>query len=104
MTAIETAAAILGWLGNILVCMLNLPQMIQTVKTRSTKDLNIWTYIILTVVLLSLFVYGILIGEYPIIIGNIISFVIMSPILVLKATEKRREREDVVESEIDKIY
>ena len=91
MTAVEITALILGWIGNILVILLNFPQMIQTVKTKSTKDLNIWTYVLLSVVLISLFIYGILIRQYPIIFGNIISFIIMSPILILKATERRRE-------------
>lgn len=91
MTKIEIVTIIIGWIGNIVIISINIPQAYKTIRTRSTKDISLLSNILLAFVLLDLFVYGILIHQYPIIIGNIISFFIMLPILILKATEKRRE-------------
>lgn len=61
-----------------------LPQAIKTIKTRHTKDLSLGMYILMTSGLFCWFIYGILLGDLPLIFANGISCLLTSIILVIK--------------------
>ena len=61
-----------------------LPQAIKTIKTRHTKDISLWTYLILAVGLALWFIYGLLITDWPIILANGVTLLFVGTIFLLK--------------------
>lgn len=65
-----------------------LPQAIQVIKTKHTKDLSLAMYLIFTLGVFLWLVYGILVSDLPIIIANSITIIFASTILVMKLKYK----------------
>jgi MtN3 and saliva related transmembrane protein len=65
-----------------------LPQFIKTFKTKQTKDISLWMYIILITGIILWLIYGIYKNDWPIIIANIITLTLVVPILILKIIYK----------------
>jgi MtN3 and saliva related transmembrane protein len=65
-----------------------LPQVIKTLKTKQTKDISLWMYIIFTTGVFLWLVYGFLIKDIPLIIANAITFAFAGIILILKISAK----------------
>lgn len=61
-----------------------LPQVIKSWKTKSTKDVALGMYLTLTTGILLWLVYGLLIGNIPIILANGVTFILALSILILK--------------------
>ena len=74
---------ILGLVAAICTTISFLPQAIKTIKTKQTKDLSLGMYLVLTTGILLWIVYGILIGDLPIILANGITFIFTATILFL---------------------
>lgn len=75
--AIGMAAAIIGTLGWM-------PQAIKTIKTRDTSGLSLGTNLMLLTTVILWFVYGVAIGSWPLMLGNIITVILVGTIVVLK--------------------
>jgi MtN3 and saliva related transmembrane protein len=75
---------ILGYVAGILVVGSLLPQTIKSWKTRSTKDLSLWRYIIYIVGLILWVTYAVLINNGPVAVMNSIGLVLALSILYLK--------------------
>ncbi len=75
---------IIGAIGATLTTSSLLPQTIKLYKTKSAKDLSLWTYVVLAVGTLLWVIYGVLLKQPPIYIANIICFLLASIILFLK--------------------
>ena len=60
------------------------PQLIKVWKTRSTHDVSFWTFGILWGGIFLWFVYGLLIGDVPMIAANGLSLVLIGCILSFK--------------------
>ncbi len=75
--AIGMAAAIIGTLGWM-------PQAIKTIKTRDTSGLSLGTNLMLLTTVILWFIYGVAIGSWPLMLGNIITVVLVGTIVVLK--------------------
>ncbi len=65
-----------------------LPQAIKTIKSKQTKDLSFGMYLAFTTGVFLWLIYGILIGDAPVIIANSITFILTITILVLKIIYK----------------
>ena len=79
------------WLGLVAaICTTTsfLPQAIRIIRTRHTKDLSLWMYLILTIGSFLWFTYGILLNDIPLIAANGITFLLTATILVLKLKYK----------------
>jgi len=79
------------WLGLVAaVCTTSsfLPQAIKIIRTRHTKDLSLWMYLILTIGSFLWFTYGILLHDIPLIMANGITFLLTATILILKIKYK----------------
>ncbi len=76
--------AILGYIAGILVVGSLLPQFIKSWRTRSTKDISLWRYIIYSVGLILWIIYAILIQSGPVAVTNSIGLILASGILYLK--------------------
>ncbi len=74
----------IGSLAAALTTISYLPQVARTLRTRETKDISLWMYVILSAGLCLWFIYGILLNELPIIIANGVTFVLSLTILALK--------------------
>jgi MtN3 and saliva related transmembrane protein len=67
-----------------------IPQALKTLKTRETKDISLWMYVFFSIGLILWEVYGIIIMEWPIILANGVTFMLVLPILVLKILNKEK--------------
>lgn len=65
-----------------------LPQAIQIIKTKNTKDLSLAMYLLFTVGVFLWLVYGVMISDAPVIIANAITFLFTSTILMMKIKYK----------------
>lgn len=79
---------ILGLLACALTTGAFVPQIVKTIKTKDTKDISLWMYIIYLVGVLVWFVYGYMIGETAILVGNTFSFLFGAIMLVMKLKYK----------------
>lgn len=93
MNRLELAILIIGWVANIVIVVTNFPQAIKTIRTRSVKDLSLPTYITLTIGLTLWVVYGGLMLQWSIVIGNIISLGFVIPILIIKIIDVKKQSE-----------
>ena len=75
---------IIGFAAGICSTIAFLPQAIKTWKTKHTKDLSIGLFALITTGTFLWLVYGILINSMPIILANIITFILASAILIFK--------------------
>ncbi|MFH1665425.1 MAG: SemiSWEET transporter [Candidatus Omnitrophota bacterium] len=82
---------LIGVVAGLCTTVSFLPQILKIVKTGQTRDISLWMYIILTSGILLWFVYGILIGEFPIIMSNCLSFVLCLYIVIRKFRNRRVE-------------
>jgi len=61
-----------------------LPQVIKVYKTKSTKDISIWMFLIFNLGVFLWLIYGILIKNYALIFANTITLILSLSILVAK--------------------
>ena len=61
-----------------------LPQAIKVYKSRSTKDISLYMFLIFTIGVLSWLIYGIIINDLPIILANAVTLVLSFFILLYK--------------------
>ena len=80
---------ILGYIAAFLTTAAFLPQTIKTIKSRDTASISLAMYVMFTTGIVLWLGYAILIESMPMIIANIITFVLSATILVLKLSEKK---------------
>ena len=61
-----------------------LPQVIKAWKTKSTSDISIGMFILLTTGVVLWIVYGAAIGDIPLVAANVATLILVATILVLK--------------------
>ncbi|HWD27578.1 MAG TPA: SemiSWEET transporter [Rhizomicrobium sp.] len=61
-----------------------IPQVLQTWRSRSTKDLSLPMFSIFTAGVLLWLIYGLLVADLPIIAANLVTLVLSSTILYFK--------------------
>ena len=67
-----------------------LPQAIKTIKTKKAGDLSLSMYIIITIGVILWIIYGILIKDLPLIVANIITFILTATVLISKIKHDKR--------------
>ena len=80
-TAIGLTAALLTTIAFV-------PQAIKALKTKQTKDISLIMYILFTAGVLCWLVYGIMLGELPIILANSVTLIFAAMVLILKIRYK----------------
>lgn len=60
-----------GLVAGTLTSIAAIPQVIKTLKTRHVRDISIWQPLLLAFGVALWMVYGILIGDFPLIVANI---------------------------------
>lgn len=75
---------LLGLLAGVLTTVAFIPQVIKTWRTHATHDISLATFAIFTAGVLTWLVYGLLVGDWPIIIANAVTFVLAATIVYFK--------------------
>jgi MtN3 and saliva related transmembrane protein len=75
---------LLGLMAGTCTTLSFLPQLIKTWKTRSTHDISIGMYLLLSIGLFLWALYGVYINSLPIIVTNVVTLVFSCTVLVLK--------------------
>lgn len=75
---------LIGIIAGVLTTISFIPQLVKILRTREAKDVSLYMYVILTTGIVLWLIYGFLIKEFPIILANIISFILCSIIIAAK--------------------
>ena len=78
----------LGLIAAALTSLAGFPQLIKSIKTKSTKDISLGMFVALVVGIVFWLVYGFAVKDVPIIAANLVALVINLSILVLKLKYK----------------
>ncbi len=74
----------LGFAAATLTTLCWLPQAVQTIPTRDTRAISLWTQAMFASGIVLWLVYGLLIASWPLISANAISLCLVSVILAMK--------------------
>lgn len=75
------------WIGLLAACCTTFayaPQAIKTWRTRSTGDISLSMFSLMVAGVLLWLIYGLLIGDLPLIVANLVTLSLAGTILVLK--------------------
>ena len=75
---------VIGSLAALLSTIAMAPQVVKVHKTKNTRDLSLMTFVVLSCAIFLWFIYGLLIGALPIIIGNALGFISTVYIVMMK--------------------
>jgi MtN3 and saliva related transmembrane protein len=75
---------ILGLVAGVLTTLSFLPQVIKAWKSRSTRDISLGMFATFCTGVSLWVVYGFLVGDLPVIVANVVTFLLAATILVLK--------------------
>lgn len=75
------------WAGYVAAAMTTLafvPQALKTIRTRDTRSISLGMYVVFTVGIGFWLLYGIALNSMPMILSNIVTFLLSGTILALK--------------------
>ena len=78
----------IGFLAAFCTTVAFFPQAVKVWKTKSTRDISLYMFVIFTVGVISWLIYGITISDLPIILANAITLILSLFILVYKIKYK----------------
>ncbi len=79
---------VLGLVAATLTTSAGIPQLIKIIKTKSTGDISLGMFVILTLGVFLWLIYGIIVKDIPIIAANTVSLVVSLSLLILKLKYK----------------
>ncbi|HEX5665150.1 SemiSWEET transporter [Lysobacter sp. M15] len=74
----------LGYVAATLTTIAFVPQAFKTIRTRDTRGISLGMYVVFTIGVVFWFGYGLVLGSWPMIVSNAITFVLASVILAMK--------------------
>jgi MtN3 and saliva related transmembrane protein len=78
----------IGFIAAFLTTTAFIPQVIQVFKTKDTSSISLVMYIMMISGVFLWMTHGLIIGDWPLIIANLITFVLAGSVLVLKIRYK----------------
>lgn len=75
------------WIGYLAAAMTTLsfvPQAVKTIRTRDTRSISLGMYVVFTAGIAMWLVYGIALDSMPMILANIVTFLLSATILGMK--------------------
>lgn len=75
---------IMGLVAGVLTTIAFVPQVWRVWRTRSARDISMGMYLIFTTGVAGWLAYGILLGEWPIILANAVTFVLSGAVIAMK--------------------
>ena len=79
-----------GYFAAILTTLAFLPQLIKSLKTKKAEDVSLITLIMFLTGVLSWIIYGYKISSTPILLANLITFILNLLILIFKITFSKK--------------
>ena len=77
-------ADLIGYCAATLTTGAFVPQAIKTIRSRDTRAISLWMYVAFTVGIALWFAYGVALQSWPVILSNLLSFLLAVTILGLK--------------------
>lgn len=84
----------LGLLAGLLTSIAAVPQVIKTLRSRHVRDLSIWQPLLLSVGIALWLIYGIVIGDTPLIVANITPLICNLMLTFMKIRFKHNDPEE----------
>jgi len=75
---------LLGYVAASLTTLSFLPQALKTIRSRDTRAISLWMYLAFTTGTALWFAYGVVIGAWPVVLANAVTFVLAATVLALK--------------------
>ena len=75
---------LLGYVAAMLTSGSLAPQAIKTIRSRDTRAISLWMYVIFTTGVAFWLAYGIALDSWPIILANTVTLLLSASILALK--------------------
>ncbi len=88
-----TSTDLLGYCAATLTTLSFLPQAMLTLRTRNVSGISLGMYSAFTLGVALWLAYGVVLGEWPIIIANALTLALASVILALKLVVEREQRQ-----------
>ncbi len=73
-----------GYLAAAMTTLAFVPQALKTIRTRDTRSISLGMYVVFTIGIAFWLVYGIALNSTPMILSNIVTFLLSATILGLK--------------------
>lgn len=84
----------LGLVAGTLTSIASIPQLVKTLRTRHARDISVWQPLLLAIGVALWLVYGMLIGDLPLILANIVPLICNIMLTILKV---RYRNNDIVQ-------
>ena len=88
-----TPTDLLGAIAAALTTLAFLPQAILVLRTRDTAAISLTMYVLFLIGVAAWFAYGLLLGAWPVILANAVTFVLASLIFAVKVQNSLRARQ-----------
>ena len=75
---------LIGFLAGLLTTIAFVPQVVQTWKSKSTKDVSLGMFVTFCTGVFLWLVYGVLMQSLPLIVANFVTLVLATAILMMK--------------------
>ena len=75
---------LLGYVAAILTTGAFVPQAVKTLRSRDTRAISLWMYVVFTTGVAFWLSYGVVLDSWPIIFANAVTLVLAALILALK--------------------
>tara|TARA_B100001063_G_C16332176_1_gene342671 strand:+ start:234 stop:494 length:261 start_codon:yes stop_codon:yes gene_type:complete len=85
---IEFIMSYIGFFAAFCTTIAFLPQAIKVYKSKSTKDISLYMFLIFTIGVLSWLIYGLIINDLPVILANAVTLILSFFILIYKIRYK----------------
>ncbi|MGY0504074.1 SemiSWEET transporter [Luteimonas sp. e5] len=74
----------IGYLAATLTTLAFVPQALKTIRSRDTSGISLGMYVVFLLGIACWFGYGLVLGSWPMILANLVTFALASIILLLK--------------------
>ncbi len=78
------AITVTGFSAAALTTVAFVPQVLRTVRTRDTRAISLWMYLLFTTGVFLWLIYGSILALWPVVIANGVTFLLASAVLLLK--------------------
>lgn len=78
----------IGFLAAVCTTLAFVPQALKTIRSKDTASISLWMYVIFTFGVFMWLVYGLALGNLPLILANAVTFVLAATILAFKLKYK----------------
>ena len=75
---------VIGYMAATLTSIAFLPQVIKTIRTRDTSSISLLMYSLFVAGVLCWLIWGLLLQQWPVILANLVTFVLSAVILSMK--------------------